>query len=146
MLWTQVYSTKITNISAIGLDGNLLNCSKRLLLVRFFFFFADVIVISFVIGFCYCSVCSYHSRIYVLYTSEYTQLNGIRKYCAPFVADINVRLLLDTDTVQAPVRFTPFEFVFVQLQPITIFQLIRFYEPFCSFLLLSFTSCVCVCR
>lgn len=64
----------------------------------------------YVIGF-YCIV-TILLHINMLYSSEYIQLNVIKKYCVPFRCGC---LLL------------------FNLQPLTIFQLMRFYVPFSSF-------------
>lgn len=140
MLWTQVCPTKITKHFRNWIKSEFIELLEEFVLFSLLLLLClsllDFVIVQYV-----------YVVEYVLYTSEYTQLNGIRKYCAPFVADINVRLLLDTDTDRSV--FCPLHsirFVFVQFQPITIFQLIRFYEPFCSFRLLYFSLCVCVCR
>lgn len=140
MLWTQVCPTKITKHFRNWIKSEFIELLEEFalfsLLLLLCLSLLDFVIVQYV-----------YVVEYVLYTSEYTQLNGIRRYCAPFVADINVRSLLDTDTDRSV--FCPLHsirFVFVQFQPITIFQLIRFYEPFCSFRLLSFSLCVCVCR
>lgn len=118
--------TEITNISAIGLKANLLNGSKRSLLVAFFLLHPLLLLLLLLLLFLslldFVIVQYVHMVECVLDTSEYTQLNGIRKCCAPFVADIKVRLLLDTDTVQSSVRFTPFDLYLSSLSQLQFFN------------------------